>query len=252
MTNYINRQSFKCLLGKQSKDIKEINDIFTWKVGKKQHFVSNKTLTIEDLSILQPIAPSNFHYLSETNMLFLKQHFKVDKVKNTSIIINIEDLSFKGNQYKSIRHCLNRCQRGNFSLETNYKDIGDVERLIEEWSNDYTLKYFRDNSGKNMFFYKNNFHQDLISLFIYKEKDLVAFGTLSKPNIDGYSSYVLGKALFKRCYGLSEFADVELYKLGQAAGIRHVNLGQASKGLLAYKTQFPHMKETHYDGSIKV
>ena len=72
------------------------------------------------------------------------------------------------------------------------------------------------------------------------------------PNINGTCSYVLGKALYKRFYGLSEFADVELYKLGVAAGITQVNMGQASKGLLQYKTKFTHTKETHYDGSIEI
>jgi hypothetical protein len=249
MSNYINHQSFRCLLGVQSKDIQIFDNLFLWKVGKKQHFAIEDKLTTENIKIIQQYAPSNFHYMDQDNLDILKHNFKVDKSKDISIIINIEDLSFRGNQYKNIRHALNRSSKEGFSLETNYRDISDVKKMVNEWSNEYTEKYFRDNSGKNFFFYKNNFHKDLISLFVYKEKDLVAFGTLSQP-VNGFSSYVLGKALYKRHYGLSEFADVELYKLGQ--GITHVNLGQATKGLLDYKTKFPHTKEVHYAGSIEV
>ena len=97
-----------------------------WKVGKKQHFATGKQLTAQDIDTLRGIAPSNFHYLSESNILFIRQHFKVDKVKNVSILIDIQDLSFKGKQYSSIRHCLNRC-KDQFILETNicgkYKNI---------------------------------------------------------------------------------------------------------------------------------
>lgn len=247
---FINQYSFKCLLGKQSKDVQITDDIFMWKVGKKQHFATNKDLTLVDLPLLQSIAPTNFHYLSESNMLFLKQHFQLHKVKNVSIIIDIQDLSFSGKANSSIRYCLNRC-KDQFTVETNFRDIKDVEKLIEEWSNDYTQGYFRDHSGKNTYFYRNNFHQECINLFLYHAADLVAFGTLTPPQ-NGISSYVIGKALYKRHYGLSEKADVELYKLGQAAGVKEANLGQASKGLLSYKTKFSHKKETHYDGSIEV
>ena len=251
MMTFINELSFKCLLGPQSKDVISQNNIFSWKVGKKQHFSVDKDLSVADLDYLKRLAPSNFHYLSENNMLFLKDHFKVKKVKNISIIMNIEELSFKGNEFKSIRYSLNRCQKNNFSLERNFRSIDDVKKLIEEWSTNYCEKYFRDHSGKNTYFYKNNFHKDCINLFAYQENDLVAFGTLTPP-IDGISSYVIGKALYKRAYGLSEFIDVELYKLGQAAGIKQVNLGQASKGLLTYKTKFNHLSESHFDGSIEI
>ena len=250
--NYINHQSFRCLLGVQSKEIQMLDNLFLWKVGKKQHFAVENELTYNNISNLVKYCPSNFHYLNQSNLEILKTYFKVNKVKNTSIIIDIQDLSFAGKKNSSIRHCLNRCHKENFTLENNYRDINDVKLLIDEWSNNYTSNYFRDNSGKNMFFYKNNFHQNLISLFVYKENDLIAFGTLSQPNENGYSSYVLGKALFKRHYGLSEFADVELYKLGQKSNIKFVNMGQANKGLLDYKTKFNHLQEIHYDGSISI
>jgi hypothetical protein len=228
--------------------------LFLWKVNKKQHFVVEDKLTTENIKIIQQYAPSNFHYIDQDNLEILKSNFKMDKSKNTSVIVNTEDLSFRGNQYKDIRHALNRSSKEGFSLETNYRDLSDVKKLIEEWSTNYTEQYFRDYSGKNFYFFKNNFHQGLISLFIYKENDLVAYGTLSQPK-DGYSSYVIGKALYKRHYGLSEFADIELYKLGQKLGqpINHVNMGcGGGRQLLNYKTKFPHTKVIHYDGSIEV
>jgi hypothetical protein len=249
--NYITRQSFRCLLGVQSKDVQILDNLFLWKVGKKQHFGVEGDLTSDNIDNLKKIAPSNFHYLNESNLAILKNNFKVDKAKNLSVILDIGDLSFGGATGKSIRHSLNRAKKENFTLENNYRKIEDVKNLIEEWSNDYTAKYFRDNSGKNYYFYKNNFHLGLISLFVYKENNLVAFGTLSQP-IEGYSSYVLGKALWKRHFGLSEFADVELYKLGQTAGISQVNMGLAKGNLLDYKSKFPHIKEIHYDGSIEI
>jgi len=251
-SNYINRQSFRCLLGIQAKDVQISDNLFLWKVGKKQHFAVQDQLTEANLALLRTYAPSNFHYLNADNLEILKGSFRVDKVKNVSVLIDIQDLSFKGNAFKSLRHCLNRSKKAGFSLETNFRKIEDVKKLIEEWSNNYTDKYFRDNSGKNLHFYRNNYHQDLISLFVYHQDELVAFGTLTQPDVNGYSSYVLGKALYQRHYGLSEFADVELYKLGQQVKIKKVNLGQASKGLLDYKSQFPHTTEVHYDGSIQV
>jgi hypothetical protein len=248
---YINYQSFRCLLGVQAKDVQIVDNLFLWKVGKKQHFTVENILTPSNLLTLAPYVPSNFHYLNATSIENLKSVCKVHKVKNTSIIINIEDLSFTGNAYKNIRHCLNRAAKNNFTLESNFRDLGDVKKLVNEWSDHYTDKYFRDNSGKNFQFYKQGYHQGLVSLFVYHQDDLVAFGTLSTPD-DGNSSYIVGKALYQRHYGLSEFADVELYKRGQLLGIKNVNLGQASKGLLAYKKQFQHSEEIHYDGSVEI
>jgi hypothetical protein len=248
---FINAHSYKCLLGPQAKEIMESNEIFAWKVGKKQHFTTSRQLKISDLPLLQSLAPSNFHYLSENNASFLKEHYEIHKAKNLSIILDIKDLSFPGNQFKNVRHCLNKCGKQNLTLERSFRNLNDIKSLINEWSNEYTEKYFRDFSGKNMFFYKNNFHQDCINLFVYHQDILVAFGTLT-PNFNGTSSYVIGKALYKRIYGLSEWTDVELYKIAQQNGIHTIQMGQASKGLLGYKTKFPYIEERHFDGNIEV
>jgi hypothetical protein len=258
MLNYISSQSFRCLLGKQSKDVIIKDNLFLWKVGKKQHMVISGSLTnnnINDLKNYLQNSPCNFHYISQENLHILKQHFTVDKSNHESVILDITDLSFKGNSHanKSVRHALNRCSKEHFTLQTNFRDILDIEKLRNEWSDLYTAKLFRDNSSKNQYFYTQGFHLGLISLFIYKDNDLVSFGTLSQPDDRGYCSYVVGKALFKRHYGLSEYADVELYKLGQTAGVKVVNMGAADNdGLMNYKSKFPHSIEKHFDGKINV
>jgi phosphatidylglycerol lysyltransferase-like protein len=249
--SFINKYSFRCLLGVQSKNIISENEIFSWKVGTKQHFSTSRQLETNDLGFLKSICPSNFHYLSESNMLFLKEHFKTYKDKSVSIIVDINDLSFSGSQFKSIRHCLNKCGKNELTLENNFRDLNDVKKLIKEWSEEYTDKYFRNLSGKNTFFYKNGFHQDCLNLFAYHGDNLVAFGSASPP-VNGEGSYIIGKSLYKRFYGLSEWIDVELYKRAQNIGMHTINLGRATKGLLSYKSKFPHVPEIHYNGSIEL
>jgi len=248
---FINSHSYKCLLGPQAKNILEQSEIYTWQVGQKQHLTTSRPLTTSDLPLLNSICPSNFHYFSESNVNFLKEHFQVKRVKNLSIIIDINNLTFSGNQFKSIRHCLNKCSKNDLMLESNFRSLDDIKKLINEWSELYTDKYFRDFSGKNLFFYKNDFHRDCLNLFAYQGINLVGFGTLT-PNINGESSYVIGKALYKRIYGLSEWLDVQLYQRAQTLGIKKVNLGQASKGLLSYKSQFSHTEERHFDGNLAI
>ena len=250
---FINEHSFKCLLGPQAKDINIIDNIYSWRVNKKLHFSTLKTLTDSDLCILQSIGSSNFHYLSEENALFLKQHFETHKTKGRSIILDIEDLSLNGGQYKKLRQTFKKCDKNQFEILNNFKHIDDIIKMIKEWSNEYTAKYFRDFSGKNSFFYRNSFHLNCLSLFIYSQNDLVAFGTLSQP-INEQSSYIIGKALYKRFYGLSEYTDIMLYREAVKYGIKRINMGRASnKNLLFYKLKFPKSKEEiYYDGSIKI
>lgn len=250
MSGFINNKAFKCLLGPQSKDVIEHDSIYSWKVGKKQHFTTDRILSISDIEYLQSIAPSNFHYLLQDNIDFLKNHFTVDKVKHKSIILDIENLNLSGSKMKSLRQSVNKCSKNEFEILDNFKDLKDVKDLIEEWSNEYTDKYFRDFSGKNFYFYKNNFHEGCINVFVYSEDRLVSFGTLS-PNDDGNCSYIIGKALFKRFYGLSEYTDITLYRKAAEHGIKSVNMGQASKGLMFYKSKFPNaVEQIHYDGKI--
>lgn len=249
---FINQHSYKCLLGPQARNIKENNDIYSWTVGKKQHFATSRLLGKTDLTFLKLVAPSNFHYLSQENLFFLKENFKVHKTNNTSIVIHISQLSLIGGNMKKIRQSISKCAQNDFEYLDNYKKIEDVKEMLNTWSNDYTDKYFRDFSGKNHYFYKNNFHLDCHNVFVYSGAKLMAFGTLS-PSQDGYSSYVIGKALYKDFPGLSELTDFMLYYKGLSEGIEHVNMGQASKGLMFYKSKFTgSTEEPHYDGSIEI
>lgn len=248
--NYINKESFRCLIGKQSKNVIIHDNLFLWEVNSKKHFAVYGKLTSDNLKILSDRGSSNFHYITQSNIDSLSTVFKVDKSKGKSILLDITDLSFKGKKNDNIRYCLNKC-KDKFIIESNFRKLKDVEDLIESWSNDYTEKYFRDNSGKNYYFYKNNFHEGLLSIFVYKDDKLMSFGTLSN-HIDGHASYVLGKALYKEQYGLSEFTDVELYKLGSSNGIKYVNMGGGSnKSLLNYKKKFNYTELIHFDGNIK-
>ena len=156
--SFINKYTFKCLLGPRSSDVNTINDIHFWTVYKKKHFCTSKILTSEDVEILREYGPASFHYLSADNLSFLKNNFKVSQSKDNSIILDIQDLSFKGGQFKKLRQSLTRCGKNEFEILDNFKDINDVVKMIKEWSNKYTDKYFRDFSGKNTYFYKNNFH----------------------------------------------------------------------------------------------
>lgn len=249
--NYINSQSFRCLLGKQSKDVEIKDNLFTWTVNNKKHFAVEGLLTEDNIFNLKKYGKSNFHYLSEENLTILKSNFDISKSKGTSILLNIEDLSFSGKKYKNIRHAINRASTYGLTIENNFRNIKDVETLIHTWRHNYSDKYFRDNSGKNLYFYSNNFHANLNSIFLYKDDKLLAFGTLS-DNSNGYASYILGKALYKECYGLSEFADVELYKIGQSHGIKYVNMGGGTtKALFDYKKKFNYSTMIHYDGNIE-
>lgn len=231
--NYINRYSWKCLLGRQSKNITEENGIYFWDVGKRKHFCTNRILSVEDLKFLQD---RNFHYLSIENCNFLKQHVKVQRSKNISTTIDLTQLSLVGNKNKSLRHAINKGKSYNLTIENNFRNIKDVEVMIEEWSNVLAQKYFRDNSGKNVYFYKNNLHKDCHSVFLYDKDALVAFGTAS-PSEDGNSSYILGKSLCNK-YHVSEYADYCLYDVCLANKIKTIDLGQTTGKLTFYKKKF--------------
>jgi len=248
--SFINKYSWKCLLGPQAKETVDHGGVYTWKVGKKNHLTASRSLGVSDIPLIQSNLPFNFNYMAENNISFLKEHFTVQKTKDKSVIVSLEGWDLSGGEFKKTRQAYNKCKKLPFVIESNFRKIEDVERMIEEWSNDYTEKYFRDFSGKNYYFYKNGFHKECLNVFIYHQDDLVAFGTLS-PEESGISSYILGKALYKRFSGLSEFADIELYRVGMAAGVKLVNMGRAPKNLLQFKMKYPGAKiENTYEGKV--
>lgn len=246
--SFINKFSFKCLLGPRSTDVEIVGNLATWTVGKKKHFTNLSELDSNDLIFLQGYGPSNFHYLTQFNLDQIKTIAKVTKTKLNSTCIPLTNLEYKGRAFHGIRGAINKNKKLNLAIETNYRKIEDVKIMLEDWSNNYTTNYFRDFSGKNMFFYKNNYHINCLNTFIYDADQLIAFATLS-PGLE--SSYIIGKALFKKYPGLSEYADDCAYRLAIDNGVGMVNLGQSKGGIATYKNKFPNAySEIHYDGNI--
>ncbi len=247
MNSYINDYSWKCLLGKQSKNISTINNIYLWEVGKRKHFCTNKILTLEDFELIKNRA---FHYLSIENCIFIKQHFNITRDKQKAVVIDLSKMEFKGNDFKSIRHALNRAKKYELTQETNFRNINDIKDMIEDWSNNLALKYFRDFSGKNLYFYQNNFHKNCLNVFLYDKDKLVAFATAS-PKVNNSSTYIIGKALCNKYYGLSEYADYLLYQKCLQNETTLIDLGQTTGGLIHYKTKFPGaFTYEYYNGKI--
>jgi len=248
MNSFINNYSFKCLLGQQSKNIEIIGNLASWTVGSKHHFTNISLFNQDDVNYILSWKPANFHYLSEENMLLLKQASKITKTKLNSCCIDLEKLAYVGREFHGIRGSINKNKKLNLTIQDNFNKIEDVKEMLEEWSNVIAQKYFRDFSGKNYYFYKNNFHIDCNNIFIYDQDKLIAFASLSPGQ---YSSYIIGKALFNRYPGLSEYADDLAYKKAIANGTKVVNLGQSNGDIAKYKNKFPGSYNIlHYDGKI--
>jgi hypothetical protein len=221
----------------------------TWKTKQKSYRRKRYLFLGSRQKDIPKLTDRGFHYLSVENYQFLKKQTKVSGSKNTSVIIDMSKLEFKGNNFKTIRHALNRAGKYNLVEEDNFRNIQDVKDLIEDWSNNMALKYFRDFSGKNYYFYANNFHEKCINVFLYDQNKLVAFATAS-PQVNESCTYIIGKALCHKYYGLSEYADVLLYKKCLENNISLIDLGQTTKGLIHYKTKFPSYTYNYYDGKI--
>ena len=251
MIGYIDRYSWKCLLGKMSRNIEE-NDLYaTWTVGKVRHVDLFQPL--KDLDILKSLVPFNFHYFSQDDLDFISSQFRVKKSKCASICLDLEKtLNPTGKKYRGLRNRINRMKKLDIEVLDNYKNIEDIEGFVDYWSDHYSLKYFRDYSSKNLFFYKSNFHLGCVNSFCYEKDKLVAYGTAS-PSVNEYSVYIIGKAFYEENPILSEFLDFSLYRKLYKSGGRYVNLGGSfTKKLLAYKSKFPGaQKFIEFEGKIK-
>lgn len=242
---FIDQYSWKCLLGRQSKNLQEQNNVYKWNVGKKVHFCTSKILTKDDFDF---IGGSSFHYLSIENTVFLKEYMKIERTKNISTTIDLKKLDLSGGIYKKLRQSINKNNKYNFCIEDNYRKIGDVKDFIEDWSNILAEKYFRDFSGKNLYFYENNFHKDCINVFVYEGDKLLGFATASPNNP---SVYIIGKAACYKYSGLSEYIDYVLYQKCLSKNIDMIDLGQTTGGMVFYKTKFPGADTyTFYNGKI--
>ena len=247
--DYIDKHSWKCLLGKQSKNIVDNNGICSWEVGKNRNITIYRDLCENDAALLQTLSPFHFYYFDSSNIAFLNTIGKVNKAKSTSIEIDISDLSYKGRKNHGIRHSINKAKSYNIAIKNELDNISDLENMINRWKNTSGDKYFQDHSGKANYYYGNNNHVDQINIFCYIANELVSFGTLSKSD-NNKCSYIFGKALCLDYPGLSEFTDNELYKIAQEKGIRYVNMGQAERGLVFYKMKFNGKKIINYHGKF--
>jgi hypothetical protein len=249
MNSFINPYSYKCLLGPQSKSAQILNHLASWTVGQKHHFTNIQVFDQADIEYLHTWQPSNFHYLSEENLNILKQHFKVYKTKLNSCCIDLSQLAYVGRSYHGIRSAINKNKKLNLTIQDHYNDLNDVKIMLKEWSETIGAHYFRDFSGKNLFFYKNNFHLECHNIFVYDQGKLISFASLSPGE---YSSYIIGKALFHQYPGLSEYTDDLAYQKAIINGVKTVNLGQSKGSIADYKDKFPGSYNIlHYDGSIE-
>jgi len=244
---YINDYSWKCLLGKQSKNIEIKDSIYFWDVNKNHHFCTSKNLIESDLDGLEN---KGFHYMTPENLSLLKTKYKVNKSNLISVCIDLDKFKISGKSNSGIRHSINSAKKHNLTIKESFNDINDVKKMLNEWSEVLAEKYFRDFSGKNHYFYQNNFHKDCVNLFLYDKDDLVAFASAS-PEKDN-CSYIIGKALCNRIHGLSEYADYLLYNKLIESGVSVINLGQAKGGLYKYKRKFSGSFDiVHHDGFVE-
>lgn len=191
-----------------------------------------------------------FHYLSERNLRFISAQCKTTKTRHLSTEIRLPELTLNGRDRSSLRYCINRASRYNFTIERQFRKIEDVEELLKEWSAVLAPKYFRNYSGKNLYFFKNGWHKDCIGLFLYDDDRLVSFAVSSV--IGEHSVYIIRKALCNRYYGLTEFTDMLMFWMVKSAGGKVIDMGQTKNGLLFYKSKFPGSSQySYYDGSIK-
>lgn len=251
---FINYYSAKCMLGKMAKNARYEGELFVWDVGKRKHFVilDDYILKKKDIKLISLLAPISFHYVSQENLNILKESFgSVSKVKLKSTITSIDKLEFAGKKNRRFRNYLNRYK--DLIIKDDPNNLSDVAKMLNVWSETSGDKYFRDFSGKNLYFLTNNYHEKCDCVFIYDNDELVSFGVASPMN-NGQCSYIIGKALCLKYPGLSEVTDIKLYeKLLNKHKSFSINLGQASKGLKFYKLKFPNtIMEDHYDGKVEI
>jgi len=86
METFIDSISWKCLLGKQAKNILEENHIYKWSVNNKFHFTTDRILLSEEIELLKN---HSFHYLTEDNLNIIKQNAKITKEKENSVLIDL-------------------------------------------------------------------------------------------------------------------------------------------------------------------
>jgi hypothetical protein len=222
-----------------TKEIKEYNGIYSWQVKSKTSVVISRPILETDIDYLKHLVPFATYYIPEQETLLLGKYFKIKRTREDSVVIPIENLSLKGNRFLKIRGSVNYNNKKNFILTSDFYKYEDVLDFINRWDETSGNKYFQVRTGKNKYFFKKGFHREGISLFVYDNSKLIGWGVLSNPDINGYSSYVIGKALCLDYRGLSEYVDIKMYEEGVKHGVKFVNLGGGSSAVIDYKLKFP-------------
>lgn len=250
---FIDTYSWRLFLSSAAKNIQSENNIHSWEIKGNKQTVFSREITESDLNYLEKLIPFNFFYLDKKQIDLLKKIGQVKTSKDPNTMIQIaEKINLPGHKYGGVRHSINCAKKYNLSIENNLKQLDDVNKMLDVWKETSGLRHFQVRIGKDKFFFKNQFYKDCLTLFFYDQNDLVAYSILSPP-INGYSSYILGKALCLKYRGLSEFADIITYENAWQNGVRYVNLGGGGKKLRQYKMKFPGaIGMESYDGKISV
>jgi len=250
---FINEYSWRCLLGPTHKNAMVVGGLATWSVGvnkPKKHFctLGDHIINEEDIEFLKSYKSCSFYYLTEQNCNILKEAFDINKEKFASTCVKIDTITYSGRSNHDIRGAVNKNKKLGLIIKDNYDKFEDVQIMLDEWSSVIGDKYFRDFSGKNKYYFKNNFHLECNNTFIYDQDKLVAFASLSPGE---HASYVIGKALYHKYGGLSEYADVVAYERAVAKGTKMINMGRSVGKLASYKNKFPNSCTIiNYNGKI--
>jgi hypothetical protein len=263
-TNYINEYSWRSFLGIQAKNISYNDKFISWEINKKRQLIKTNNLCEDDLLFIKSIVPFSFFYFSKKDVEILeileRDGYSVSARKDPDIIIPVSNINYNGKAFRDIRWSINKISKMNIEILSDFKNFDDILKMLTIWGDTSAMKYFQDRSGKNKFFFKNNFHKDCINVFLYDKERLIGFAVLSPPDKSFNCSYIIGKSL---CLiknddgvsysGLSEYIDDLAYRKANELGAKTVNLGGGLKGTCAYKLKFPGAyKSDTYDGSVKL
>lgn len=232
--------AWKTFLSSLATEISEIDGICYWRINGRYQIIFKRPIKETDLDILRDITPKfNTFYLTNDDIVLLKQVYKVKRVKEACVVNPIENFSLVGRNYSQIRTSINKNIIRNFEILEDYKNYDDFYKMTERWDETCGNRHFRSRIGKNRYFYKEGFHRDGYSIFVYDKDNLIGYGTLSKPDNNFISSYVAGKALCHDYKGISEYIDVLLFTKGIKCGIKEVNTGGGNKNVINYKMKYP-------------
>lgn len=249
---FVTPEASRCMLGKLSHEVVLQDGVLSWQSRGKNHvIIVNDDLNTEAMNRLKEIKHANFHYLSRTSLDRISSEFVTKKQRGWSVVLDICSMDFVGKRNRRFRNYLNRYSKFQNS-DVLRGGLKDLEIMLKKWSGGLGDKYFRNMSGKNLYFVKQGYHEGCENLFVYDGDCLVSFGIVS-PVRDRKTSYIIGKALSDTYPGLAEFTDLAMYKrLLENHGSFSINLGQGEGGLLSYKMKFPGArKQEHFHGSFQ-